>query len=180
VKIEAFTSFAMNLRRVAYGRRVRGAGWVAVVVTTLVLPGCGSSHRHLEKLAVSDDGRTVIQDAYDGHLDRDWSCGSLRAAYKRLPKDGVSSTLPVVIARAVAEACDAALKSVHVRMTTASVRVALGSPDKAGRCWRFSWPPADAGQSVLDDPSKRRSAVDGARACFNDGRVSLLQTAVHG
>jgi hypothetical protein len=117
---------------------------------------------------------------YDGHLDRDWSCGSLRAAYKRLPKDGVSSTLPVVIAHAVAEACDAALKSVHVRMTTASVRVALGSPDKAGRCWRFTWPAADAGQSVLDDPSKRRSAVDGARACFNDGRVSLLQTAVHG
>lgn len=160
---------------------MRRAGWVAVVVTTLVvLPGCGSSHSHLEKLAVSDDGRAVVQDAYDGHLDRDWSCGSLRAAYKRLPKDGVSLTLPVFIARAAAEACDAALKSVHVRMTAASVRVALGRPDRAGRCWLFSWPPADAGQSVLVDPSKRRSGVDGARACFNDGRVSLLQTAMHG
>jgi hypothetical protein len=157
------------------------AGWAAVVVTTLaVLAGCGRSPGHLEKLAVSDDGRAVIQDGYDGHLDRDWSCGSLRAAYKRLPGDGVSLTLPVLVGRAAAEACDAALAGVHVRMTTASVRIALGRPDKAGRCWLFSWPPADAGQSVLVDPSKRRSAVDGARACFDDGRVSLLQTAVHG
>jgi hypothetical protein len=124
------------------------AGWTAVVVTTLaVLTGCGSGPSRLEKLAVSDDGRAVIQDGYDGHLDRGWSCGSLRAAYKRLPRDGVSLTLPVLIGRAAAEACDAALAGVHVRMTTASLRMALGRPDKAARCWLFRWPPADAGQS---------------------------------
>jgi hypothetical protein len=157
------------------------AGWVAVVITALaVLAGCGRSPGHPEKLAVSDDGRAVIQDGYDGHLDRDWSCGSLRAAFKRLPHDSMSSTLPVLVGRAAAEACDAALAGVHEAMSTASIRMALGRPDKTGRCWLFSWPPADAGQSVLVDPSKRRSAVDGARACFNEGRVSLLQTAVHG
>jgi hypothetical protein len=160
---------------------VRRAAWAAVVVAALaVLAGCGNSRVHRGKLAVSADGRGVIQDAYDGHLDRDWSCGSLRAAYERLPSDGVSLTLPGAVGRAAAEACDAALARVHVQMTSARVRIALGRPDWAGRCWAFTWPPADAGQAVLVKPSKRRSPVDGARACFTNGRVSLLQTAVHG
>jgi hypothetical protein len=155
--------------------------WTAVVVASAVtaLAGC-RSQSHGEKRAVSADGRAVIRDAYDGRLDRDWSCGSLRAAYERLPSDGVSLTLPRFVGRAAAEACDAALATVHVGMTDTRVRMALGRPDRAGGCLLFRWPPADAGQSVLVSPSTRRSPVDGARMCFDKRHVSLLQTAVHG
>ncbi|HEV2591447.1 MAG TPA: hypothetical protein VGU02_06090, partial [Gaiellaceae bacterium] len=54
---------------------------LVVALIALAATGCSS------KLAVSRDGRAVLDDAYDGKLDRNWSCGSLRAAYRRLPPD---------------------------------------------------------------------------------------------
>jgi hypothetical protein len=149
-----------------------------LVLTALILAGCAGGH---QSLAVSVDGRAVLQDAKDGHLDRDWSCASLRAAVRRLPPGGGPgySTIPSIIDLAGGEACDAALGTVQVGMRIAAVRLALGAPDRAARCWLFRWPPADAGQSVHVNPSKRRSSVDGARVCFSNGRVTRLQLGMH-
>jgi hypothetical protein len=57
-------------------------------------------------LAVSRDGRAVLQDVYDGHLDERWSCGSLRVAIARLPTDPPTySRLPGILDAAAARAC---------------------------------------------------------------------------
>lgn len=159
-------------------RKVTRVLVVLIVVVALVVVGCGRSHR----LALSADGRAVSSDASDGHLDRDWTCGSLRAALTRLPSGGgpIYSTLPEMIGRAAGEACDAGLKSLHAGMTAAAVQTMLGTPDTRGRCWLLRWPPADLGQGRLYNPSRRASPVDGARVCFNDGHVLKVQTAIHG
>ena len=135
------------------------------IAFVVVLVGCGSRHA---KLAVSVDGRAVLRDVYDGTLDRNWSCGSLRAAYRRLPPDGpIYSAIPGVLGAAAAKACDTSLESLRVGATERSVEVALGAPDKAPRCWLYRWPPASG-------------SVDGARICFAHGRAAFIQTAVHG
>ena len=168
-ELSAFTSGSRANHKVA---RVR----IVLVVVAVVVAGCGG-----HQLAVSADGRSVLNDAADGHLNRDWSCGSLRAALGRLPPGGgpTYSTIPAIIDLAAGETCDASLGTVQVGMQIAAVRLALGAPDRTGRCLLFRWPPADAGQSVLVNPSKRRSSVDGARVCFSNGRVTRLQTAMH-
>ena len=150
--------------------------FVALVVVVTVA-GCGASHR----LARSADGRAVLSDAIDGHLDRDWTCGSLRAALMHLPPGGgpTYSTLPEMVGRAAGEACDARLKSVHAGMTATAVRQALGIPDTRRRCWVFRWPPTDVGLGRPKNSSRRVSPIDGARVCFNDGHVLKVQTAMH-
>jgi len=132
-------------------------------------------------LAVSADGRSVLQDAVDGHLDRHWSCGSLRAALGHLRPGGgpTNSTIPAMVGRAAGKTCDAAVATVHVGMTSAALRRTLGTPDTYGRCWVLRWPPTDAGQNRLHNASPGGSNVDGMRVCFNDGHVSRLQTAMH-
>ena len=131
-----------------------------------LLVGCGgSSAKHL---AVSADGRAVIQDAYDNqHLDRDWSCGSLRAAVGRLAIDGYSA-ITVMIDVAAGHACDEALAQVRAGLTQERVRAILGTPDRTPRCWLYSW------------PSQPRSSTDGARICFANGRVETIQFSEHG
>jgi hypothetical protein len=140
---------------------------LAAVLLVTLIPGCGpAAHQHL---AISADGKAVIRDAYDGRLDRDWSCGSLRAAVQRLPSVAPAySTLPLMIDRAAGTACDDALAGVHRGLTRARVAALLGPPDRTPRCWLYRWPP------------NASSAVDGARLCFKGDRVSLVQTAVHG
>jgi hypothetical protein len=139
--------------------------WVLAAVVVLAVAGCGGS----AKLAVSRDGRAVLQDAYDGRLDRHWSCGSLRAAYRRLPPDPPAySAIPALIGGAAGSACDTALASVRLGMRKAGVVGALGAPDRAPRCWLYRWPP------------DRASATDGARICFAAGTVARIQRAVHG
>ena len=151
---------------------------IVLVVVALTLAGCGGS----ERLAVSTDGRAVLSDARDGHLDRDWTCGSLRAALTRLPSGGgpMYSTVPVTIGRAAGKACDTALGSVRVGLTASAVRKTLGTPDTGGRCSVFRWPPTDAGQGRRHDASRGGSPVDGARVCFTDGHAIKVQTAIHG
>lgn len=139
----------------------------AAAVLLAILAGCDGAHHHL---AVSRNGKAVIQDAYyDGRLDRDWSCGSLRAAVRRLPSvPGAYQTTPLMIDRATGRACDEALAGVHPGLPRPLVAALLGPPDRSSRCWIYSWPP---------QPS---SAVDGARLCFSRDLVSRVQTAVHG
>jgi hypothetical protein len=139
---------------------------VAATVLVTLLAGCGHARR--AQPAVSADGKAVIRDAYDGRLDRDWTCGSLRAAVRRLPSDGAYSTIALLIGRATGHACDAAFSHIKRGSTRMRVRALLGPPDRAPRCWLYRWPP-DTG-----------SAVDGARICFAGPGVSLVQTAVHG
>ena len=111
----------------------------------------------------------MLRDAYDGRLDRNWSCGSLRVAYRRLPADPpTSSTIPRLIGDAAGKACDAALAHVRAGNTRRDVAATLGAPDRAPHCWLYRWPP-DA-----------QSATDGARICFAAGRVELVQIAEHG
>ena len=60
-------------------------------------------------------------------------------------------------------------------MTRAQVRALAGNPQVAGpRCWLYRF--------VLNDGTTQMngSSIDGMRLCFTDGRVSLVQTAVHG
>ena len=138
-------------------------GLALLFVVTLV--GCGAA----KHLAVSADGRAVLADAYDGHLDHDWSCASLRAAVQRLPQDPPTySTMPAMLERALDNACDAALAGLHTGASRADVRAALGPPDSSPRCWRYRW------RAVTS------SGVDGGRVCFTGARVSLVQTALHG
>lgn len=138
---------------------------VGVVLLMAMLVGCGAA----QHLAVSEDGRAVLADAYDGHLAHEWSCGSLRAAVRRLPQDPPTySTMPAMLERALDNVCDPALAGLHAGTSRADVRAALGAPDSSPRCWRYSWPAVTS------------SGVDGARVCFTRGRVSLVQTAVHG
>ena len=132
-----------------------------------LLAGCGSADNR--QLAVSVDGRAVLEDAYDGRLDRDWSCGSLRAAVDRLPVDPpVYSTIPQLLREAAGRACDAALKDVHPGLGRTGVRGLLGRPDRSSRCWLYRW------------SSDSTSSADGARVCFAAGVVAFAQTAVHG
>jgi hypothetical protein len=138
--------------------------WVVALVVLAVAAGCGGH----AKLAVSPDGRAVLHDTYDGKLDRNWSCGSLRAAYRRLPQDPPTySTIPKLIGDAAGKACDAAVKTVHVGSKEHDVSTALGVPDRTPRCWLYRWPPGDGG-------------TDGARVCFAHGRATVVQLAVHG
>jgi hypothetical protein len=77
----------------------RGVVVAAMLLLVLAVAGCGSNPKlstattAASNLTASADGKQVIQDAYDGHLDRSWSCGSLNAASDRLPKDSVQSTV---------------------------------------------------------------------------------------
>jgi len=140
---------------------------IALVLAVIACPGCGG---HATRLAVSPDGRAVLQDAYDGHLDRNWSCSSLRAALLRLPPGGgpVYSTLPQQLGRAAGRACDAALAGIHEGAASAVVGRALGRADATGRCRRYAWQPGTV------------SVVDGARICLAGGRVARIQVSVHG
>ena len=139
----------------------------ALAIVLALLPSCGAAHHHL---AVSRDGKAVIQDALvDGRLDRNWSCGSLRAAVLRLPDDsGAGQRIPQLIDEAAGRACDEALADVHAGSTMPRVTALLGAPDRSPRCWLYRWPP---------QPS---SAVDGVRVCFSGDLVSRVQIAVHG
>ena len=139
--------------------------WLAAGLILFTIAGCGGSSR----LVVSRDGRAVLDDAYDGKLDRNWTCGSLRAAYRRLPQDPPTySTMPALIGRAAGKACDAAFAKVHVGVAQRAVTAALGRPDRSPSCWLYRWPP------------DRASATDGARICFAAGRVARIQLAEHG
>lgn len=120
-------------------------------------------------ISVSADGRGVLQDVYDGHLDERWSCGSLRAAIARLPEDPPTySAIPGILARAAAHACDAAVAGLRKGARRADVFGSLGTPDRsAPRCTLWRWQPAGG-------------ATDGARVCFAGGRATTIQRAVHG
>ena len=138
-----------------------------LLLLVLVAAGCGGAH-HRQPVA-STDGKAVLRDGYDGRLDRDWSCGALRAALRRLPQDPpVYSKLPGIIGAAAARTCDDELTRLADGATRSEVRSALGRPTAGERCWRFEW------------PSDKSLPVDGARICFSDGRADTIQTAVHG
>jgi hypothetical protein len=142
---------------------------VRLVAVLLVLAAASCAGHHHEAPAVSRDGRAVLQDAYDGRLDRQWSCGSLRAAYARLPVGGPTySPLPGLIGNAAGAACDEALDAVGKGAGRARVEALLGQPDRRPRCWLYRWTP------------RSDSAQDGARICFAGNRVSFVQVAVHG
>ena len=113
--------------------------------------------------------RGVLQDVYDGRLDRVWPCGAVRNAIAHLPQDPPTySTIPGQLARATAPACDVQLADLAPGAPRAAVNEALGTPDLTGpRCPVWRWHP-EAG------------SADGARICFAHGRATLVQTALHG
>ena len=153
----------------------------ALLAVALGLSACGSGNK--PHLAISTDGKAVIQDAYSGQLKHDWSCGSLRAALDRLPGDRVGPGVQDVIGPAAAAACDKALSVIHTGDAKSAIASSLGRPDTAGRCSVFDWPPADAGQPALlraMHPMQQLSPVDGARICFDGQKAQLVQTSMHG
>jgi hypothetical protein len=111
----------------------------------------------------------VIRDVYaDGRLDERWPCASLRATVSRLPDDLDYSKLVETVTNAAAAACRGALGALARGDSPKTVAALLGTPDRRPGCWLYSWPPTSG------------SALVGARICFNDGRVSLVQRSVHG
>jgi hypothetical protein len=108
--------------------------------------------------------QAVARDLQDGRFDHPWSCASLRTALVHVPSDLTRST----ISGAAAAACRDALGTLDPGDPPATVRALLGAPDRHPGCWLYSWPPTPA------------SALVGARICFKDGRVSLVQRSVHG
>jgi|SRR5579884_2348300 len=137
---------------------------LAVLLLVAVLAGCGTGN---SPAVVNGSGPAVIRDAYDGRLHYRWSCGSLRAAYVRLPIDKTYSSLPALIGAAAGAACDAASAQIGPGTSKERVRTLLGRPDQTARCWLYTWPP------------DRRSAQDGARFCFSGDRVGSVERAVH-
>ena len=135
--------------------------FVALLLVTLVSSCSGVS--------AGPAWKAVIRDAYDGRLDRNWSCSSPRAAVAHLPQDvAAHQTIPLMLDSAAGRACDAALTHVERGLRRVEVTALLGPPDRTPRCWFYSWPPDQS------------SSVDGVRLCFSGDRVSLVQTAVHG
>lgn len=108
--------------------------------------------------------KAVARDFQDGRLDQPRSCGSLRATLAHLPHDLTAST----IYDTAAAACRDALGALGAGDSPITVRALLGAPDRRPGCWLYSWPATPA------------SALVGARICFKDGRVSLVQRSVHG
>src|SRR5437870_1011615 len=104
----------------------------AFCLLVVLLTGCGgSSAKHL---AVSADGRAVLQYALDnGRLNRDWSCGSLRAALTRLRVDIDYSTVVGMLHEAAGRTCDQALTQVRERLRARRVRAILGVADRTPR-----------------------------------------------
>jgi hypothetical protein len=140
---------------------------LGLLLGVVVLVACGGS----TPIAVSRNGKAVLEDAskHDGHLTRNWSCGSLRAAVSRLPEDPPTySTLPERIDETAGKTCDAAFTSLRNGIVEEAVENALGAPTRTARCWRYAWPPDSS------------SSLDGARFCFTAGRISTIQAAVHG
>jgi hypothetical protein len=135
-------------------------------ISLLVGVGCGSSSKSDATLVVSVDGAAVQKDAQDGRLDRDWSCGSLRAALARYSPAAMNAAGAY---RAAARACDQAINRVDVAMDESGVRRSMGSPEAAvnlqdKRCWLYTWP------RTLASPNG-----GSARICFKGNRVSLVQ-----
>lgn len=112
--------------------------------------------------------RGVLQDVYDGTLDRVWGCGALRTAIAHLPQDPpIYSAIPGALARAAAPACDLQVGEIAVGAPRAAVDEALGAPDSGGpRCPVWRWQPESG-------------STDGARICFANGRATLVQNALH-
>lgn len=60
-------------------------------------------------------------------------------------------------------------------MTEEQVRALAGEPQVAGpRCWLYRFVLANSGNQISG------SSIDGVRLCFTHGRVSLVQTSLHG
>lgn len=136
---------------------------------TVIFRGCrtrSSCYDDLPHTTLPDTSswKAVVRDFQDGRLDRRWSCASLRAALAHLPHGLTRST----VSDTVAAACRDALGALDPGDSPAAVRALLGAPDRHPRCWLYSWPPTPA------------SALVGARICFADGHVFLVQRSVHG
>jgi hypothetical protein len=126
--------------------------------SALAVSGCGSTHRSLAgpvaAVAVEPrptlDAKHVIEDAYDGHLDRLWACDSLNAARKRLPNDSIQSTARRVI--------DDARDASHC--------VAQGTVSPTSRAqavvreWRANLRTAAAADPKLHFPNPLRATLD--------------------
>jgi hypothetical protein len=111
----------------------------------------------------------VIADVYaDGRLDQPWSCALLRPAVSHLAGDLDHSKIIETLDDAAAAACRTALGALARSDSRKTVLALLGAPNRWPGCWLYYWPPA------------RSSALIGARICFDDGRVSLIQRSVHG
>ena len=156
--------------RFSFDRATRSP-WSA---TTLSIRRCASRSacygdaRHTT-LAHGSDWKAVIGDVYgDGRLDQPWSCALLRPAVSHLPVDLDHSKIIETLDDAAAAACRAALGALARGDSPKTVLALLGTPDRRPGCWLYFWPPT------------RGSALVGARICFGDGRVSLIQRSVHG
>ncbi len=139
----------------------------ALVAVAMLLAGCGATHK--QRLSTSTEPTTALADAYDNaHLDGDWSCSLLRKAVAQLSLSPDAYTpIARMVGQAEGQACDRALARVHRGLTPAQVDALLGRPDDAARCRLYRWmPDAD-------------SSTDGARVCFEQGRVSAVQIAMH-
>lgn len=80
--------------------------------------------------------------------------------------------VPLLIVVVLLAACGSSHKATGVfavkkGMSQAQVRSVAGSPDSGGGCWLYH-------------ATKNATSIDGMRFCFVHGKVSRIQTALHG
>lgn len=126
-----------------------------------IVAGCGG-----RTIAVSSDGAGVAKDAQDAHLDRKWSCGSLRAALVRYSPVALNAA---GVQAAAAKTCDGAVVTIKVGTSRVAVRGSMGTPEivSTDRCWFFTWPRS------LASPD-----AGSARICFNNNAVATVQRSL--
>jgi hypothetical protein len=76
------------------------------VAVTPVVATRREIHAPEPELLVDPTGRAVLRDVFDGRLNSQWSCASLRAAITLLPAEGMTySKIPLLLRRAERRAC---------------------------------------------------------------------------
>lgn len=156
--------------RFSFDRTTRSP-WSATALSIRRCASRSACYAGAPHITLSDgsDWKAVIGDVYaDGRLDQAWSCALLRATVSHLPSDLDHSRIIETLDEAAAAACRAALGALARGDSPKTVVALLGTPDRRPGCWLYFWPPT------------RGSALIGARICFDDGRVSLIQRSVHG
>jgi hypothetical protein len=162
------TRLALSLGR-ASGLDFCGETASRLVAVTPVLAAQRTAFAPTTALAFDPTGLNVLRDIDDGQLDTHWSCGSLRAAIRRLPVGGpIYSAIPGLLIDAAARACATAIRTTKDGATRSSTIHAFGVPVRMGpNCSVWNWAPAGG-------------SIDGVRICFDAGRVDKVGTAVHG
>ena len=143
---------------------------LAAIGLVIVAAGCASHHAPPRRPPIRPaEWKAVLNDWYpDGVVDHPHPCAAIVLARAHLPADGPTySTAYRDLGRAERRWCSRKpdLDALKKGMSDADIAAVAGVPnDVLLRCWLYA---------VTRDH-------DGRRVCFTNGRVTTLQSSVHG